>query len=168
MVRILLTHSPHVLQNYYGERALAALRRHGDVHVNPTGDVLDTEALVREARGCDIVVSDRLTPGPAEFFRAAPDVAAFLRVAVDIRNIDVAAASAAGILVTHATPGFTASVAELAIGFMVDLARGVPDAVIAYRGGRAAQARTGRPLTGSPLGLMGYGTIRRYLAPLAL
>src|SRR5205807_1893014 len=80
----------------------------------------------------------------------------------------VAAASAAGILVTHATPGFTASVAEMAVGFMVDLARGVPDAVIAYRGGRVAEPRMGRQLRGATLGIIGYGTIGRYLAPLGL
>ena len=44
------------------------------------------------------------------FLPLAPDCCAFLRVAVDIRNIDVDAASAQGVLVTRATPGFMASV----------------------------------------------------------
>ena len=57
------------------------------------------------------------------FFDEAPDLAAFLRVAVDIRNIDVEAASRNGILVTQATPGFATSVAELTIRMMLDLAR---------------------------------------------
>src|SRR5262245_16032591 len=120
MVRILLTHMPEMRRNYYGDRALAALQELGEVRLN-SGGVLGTEALIEAARQCDIVVSDRQTPGEARFFDHAPDVRAFLRVAVDIRNIDVAAASRHGILVTRATAGFIPAVAEMAIGFMVDL-----------------------------------------------
>src|ERR1700690_1797058 len=120
MPTILLTHIPDMLRNYYGARALAELRKLGEVRLNETGKVLDAKALAQAARGCDIIVTDRQTPGPAEVFPLLTDAAAFLRVAVDIRNIDVKAASAQGILVTHATPGFIPSVAEMAIGFMID------------------------------------------------
>ena len=65
-------------------------------------------------------MADRLTAGPGEIFPALPNLRAFVRCAVDIRNIDVDAASAAGVLVTRAGPGFVQSVAELALGFMVD------------------------------------------------
>jgi D-3-phosphoglycerate dehydrogenase len=157
-----------MLANYYGERALAALRALGEVRLNATGAVLDARALAQAARGCDIVVSDRQTPGPVEFFADAPDLAAFLRVAVDIRNIDVAAASKHGILVTHASPGFTAAVAEMAIGFMIDCARHVSEAAASYHQGRVPQARMGRQLKGATLGIIGYGAIGAYLADLAL
>ena len=169
MPAILLTHIPDMLKNYYGERALAALRALGEVRLNTTGKVLDARALAQAARGCAIIVSDRQTPGPAEFFAAAPDeLVAFLRVAVDIRNIDVAAASAKGILVTHATPGFTASVAEMAIGFMVDCGRYVSEAAAIYHAGREPDARMGRQLKGSSVGIIGYGVIGEYLAPLCV
>ena len=167
MARILLTHTPDMLANYYGPRALAAIRELGEVRLNP-GGVLETGALIEAARGSDIVVSDRQTPGEARFFEHAPDVAAFLRVAVDIRNIDVAAASRQGVLVTRATPGFIPAVAEMALGFMVDLARHIPAAVADYRGGRDPAARMGRQLKGSTLGIMGYGAIGQYLAPLGV
>jgi D-3-phosphoglycerate dehydrogenase len=168
MPTILLTHIPDMLKNYYGERALAALRELGEVRLNDTGKVLDAKGLSDAARGCDIVVSDRQTPGPAEFFADAPDVVAFLRVAVDIRNIDVKAASAQGILVTHATPGFIPSVAEMAIGFMIDCGRFVTHAATEYHAGRAPQARMGRQLKGSTVGIIGYGVIGEYLAPLCV
>jgi len=164
--RVFLTHTPDMLRNYYGEPALAALQTHAEVTINPTSRVLDAAALAKAASGCDIIVSDRQTPGPAEFFRQAPDLCAFLRCAVDIRNIDVDAASATGILVTRATPGFAASVAEMAVGYMVDLARNVSDSVIAYRQGRAPEVRAGRQLKGATLGIIGYGVIGQYLAPL--
>jgi D-3-phosphoglycerate dehydrogenase len=167
MPRILLTHTPDMRRNYYGERALAGLRALGDVRLND-GDVLDTDALIAAAQGCDIVVSDRQTPGEARFFEHAPDVAAFLRVAVDIRNIDVAAASRQGVLVTRATPGFIAAVAEMAIGFMVDLGRHIPEAIADYHAGRDAAAHMGRQLKSSTVGIMGYGVIGQYLAPLCV
>jgi D-3-phosphoglycerate dehydrogenase len=157
-----------MLKNYYGARALAELRKLGEVRVNPAGKVLDAAALADAACGCEIVVSDRQTPGPAEFFANAPDLVAFLRVAVDIRNIDVEAASKAGVLVTHATPGFAASVAEMAIGMMVDIGRGVSRSVLDYRAGRQPEAKMGRQLKGSTLGIIGYGVIGRYLASLGV
>lgn len=168
MPTILLTHIPDMLANYYGARALAALRELGEVRLNDTGKVLDAKALAQAARGCEIVVSDRQTPGPAEFFAGAPDIAAFLRVAVDIRNIDVAAASAHGILVTHATPGFIASVAEMAIGFMIDCGRFITESASVYHQGRVPQARMGRQIKGATTGIIGYGVIGEYLAPLCV
>jgi D-3-phosphoglycerate dehydrogenase len=166
VVAIFLTHTPKMLEHYYGPRALAALERLGDVRRNETGGVLDGPALAREARGAEIIVSDRQTAGPAAVFEACPDLVAFLRVAVDIGNIDVAAASRHGVLVTQATPGFVPSVAELALGMMVDLARHVTPAVFDYRSGRDATVRVGRQLKGSTLGIIGYGSIGEYLARL--
>jgi D-3-phosphoglycerate dehydrogenase len=168
MARIFLTHIPHMLQNYYGERAVAALRKLGDVTINPGTDVLDAKALFEASKGCDIIVSDRQTPGPGAFFEMGPDAVAFLRCAVDIRNIDVPAASKQGILVTHATPGFIASVSEQTIGMMVDCARNVSEYVMDYRTGKMPAARPGRQLKGANLGIMGYGEIGQYLAPLGV
>jgi D-3-phosphoglycerate dehydrogenase len=168
MARIFLTHIPHMLQNYYGERALAAMRKLGEVRLNPGEQVLDAKALFEASKGCDIIVSDRQTPGPAAFFEMGPDCAAFLRVAVDIRNIDVPAASKRGILVTHASPGFIASVSEQTIGMMVDCARNVSEYVMDYRTGKMPAARPGRQLKGATLGIMGYGDIGQYLAPLGV
>src|SRR5690606_37095896 len=88
MARIFLTHIPDMLANYYGPRAVDALKKLGEVRINPGADVLDASALAKAAQGCEIVVSDRQTAGPAEVFSAMPDLVAFLRCAVDIRNID--------------------------------------------------------------------------------
>ena len=166
MARIFLTHNPDVLAKYYGSRAVAALEKLGDLRINPTGQTLTTQVLIAEARGCEIIVSDRQTPGEAEFFDGSPDVVAFVRCAVDIRSIDVAAASRHGVLVTRATHGFVASVAEMALGLMVDLARHVPDAVLDYRAGKEAPAKMGLQLKDSVLGIIGYGAIGAYLAPI--
>ena len=168
MPTIFLSHIPDMLENYYGARALAALRELGTVRLNETNRVLDAPSLAQAARGCEIVITDRQTAVPGEFFAQAPDLVALLRVAVDIRNIDVAAASAQGILVTHASPGFIASVAEMAVGFMVDCGRHVTEYASTYHEGRVPQARMGRQLKGATLGIIGYGAIGEYLADLGL
>ena len=106
-------------------------------------------------------------PDRGEIFPRLPKLRAFVRCAVDIRNIDVDAASEAGVLVTRAGPGFVQSVAELALGFMVDLSRGVSRATADYHAGRKPEIIMGRQLAGSRLGIIGYGSIGRYLAGIA-
>jgi len=164
MVRVFLTHPPETLAKYYGQRALAALAEMVEVRTNPHHRVLDAQELTEQIRGCAIVISDRQTPGYAELFAHSPDLAAWLRCAVDIRNIDVEAASSAGILVAHATPGFGTAVAELALGLMIDLGRNISSSVVAYRSGGTPPAPMGRQLQGSTLGIIGYGEIGIRLA----
>ena len=166
MARIFLTHAAEARGQYYGDEALARLRQLGEVQPNETGAALTTDQLIDLARGCEVIVSDRVTEGPAAVFEQLPDLAAFVRCAVDIRNVDVGAASANGVLVTRASPGFVDSVAELAVAMMVDLARGISDATLAYRAGEQPAVHMGRQLRGSTLGIVGYGRIGTRLAQL--
>ncbi|MDB5576678.1 MAG: hydroxyacid dehydrogenase [Bradyrhizobium sp.] len=168
MARVLLTHTPQARQQYYGERSLRGLQAAAQVVLHQGADALDAAGLIAAARDVEIIVADRLTEGPAQIFERLPKLRAFVRCAVDIRNIDVSAASAAGILVTRAGPGFVQSVAELALGFMVDLSRGVSRTTADYHAGRKPGIVMGRQLAGSSLGIIGYGSIGRYLAPLGI
>jgi D-3-phosphoglycerate dehydrogenase len=166
-LKVLLTHTPEFRRQYYGERSLQGLQAVAQVVLHEGDDALDAAGLIDAARNVDIIVADRLTEAPGQIFPLLPKLRAFVRCAVDIRNIDVAAASAAGVLVTRAGPGFVQSVAELALGFMVDLSRGISRSVADYHSGRKAEVRMGRQLAGSRLGIIGYGSIGRYLAPVA-
>jgi len=130
-------------------------------------DALDAAGLIEAARDVDLIVADRLTEGPGEIFPRLPKLRAFVRCAVDIRNVDVDAASAAGVLVTRAGPGFVLSVAELAIGYLVDLSRGISRATADFQASRQPEVVMGRQLAGSRLGIIGYGSIGRYLATIA-
>ena len=152
---------------YYGDRALAGLQALGEVKLHKGSQPLDGDALIEAARDCDLIVSYRQSPGPAKLFESLPNLKAFLRCAIDIRNVDVAAASKAGVLVTQASAGFVTSVAEIVFGFMIDLARGVNPATHLYHHNRVPPAKMGRELKGSTLGVIGYGAIGREVVRLA-
>ncbi len=154
-MKVLLTHTPQARTQYYGERSLNGLQAVAEVKLHQADTALDAIGLIAAA------------DDPSEIFPRLPKLRAFVRCAVDIRNIDVDAASAAGVLVTQAGPGFIQSVAELALGFMVNLSRGVSRASADYHAGRKPAIIMGRQLAGSRLGIIGYGSIGRYLAGIA-
>jgi D-3-phosphoglycerate dehydrogenase len=166
-LKILLTHSPEAMKLYYGPRALAGLQALGEVKLNPDRESLEGDRLIAAAADCDLIVSYRQSPGPAQVFERLPKLKAFLRCAIDIRNVDVAAASKAGVLVTQASAGFVTSVSELVFGFMVDLGRAVNPATHLYHHNRVPPARMGRELKGSTIGVIGYGQIGREVVRLA-
>ena len=152
---------------YYGDRALEGLRKVGEVLLHQKSAPLEGDALIEAAGDCDLIVSYRQSPGPAKLFESLPKLKAFLRCAIDIRNVDVAAASKAGVLVTQASAGFVTSVSELVFGFMIDLARGVIPATHLYHHNRVPPAKTGRELKGSTIGVIGYGQIGKEVVRLA-
>ena len=95
-------------------------------------------------------------------FERLPKLVAFLRCAIDIRNVDVPAASKAGVLVTQASAGFVTSVTELVLGFLVDLSRGITRSCACLScTERFPRRRWARELKGSTLGVIGYGAIGR-------
>ena len=163
-MKILLTHSPEALANYYGENALSKLKQAGTVKLNTKDHSLEGEEMIAAAADCELIVSYRQSPGPAAVFERLPKLRAFLRCAIDIRNIDAAAASKAGVLVTQASAGFVTSVTELVLGFLVDLARGVTGSVFLYRENKIPKATLGKELKGSSIGIIGYGAIGREVA----
>ena len=162
---ILLTHTSASRELYYGSRALEALKALAPVRLNRDGPLMG-EKLVRAAAGCRVIVADRAVPAPASLFKALPDLVAFVRGAVDIRTVDVSAASTAGVLVTQASPGFVPAVAELIVGQMIDLCRNVSTSVCHYRAGRQPPVRMGRQIAGSTVGIIGFGRIGQRLATL--
>ncbi|WJR76964.1 NAD(P)-dependent oxidoreductase [Bradyrhizobium sp. NP1] len=166
-MKVLLTHPPEFRRQYYGERSLKGLQALAEVRLHEGDEPLDAAGLVAKAKDADIIVADRMTEGQGAIFPQLPNLRAFVRCAVDIRNIDVDAASRAGVLVTRASPGFVPAVAELALGFMVDLSRGVSRAAADFHAGRRPEVAMGRQLAGGRIGIIGYGSIGRALAGIA-
>nr|WP_235782855.1 hypothetical protein [Bradyrhizobium murdochi] len=164
---MLLTHTPQSRAQYYGDRSLAGLQAVAQVKLHEASDALDAAGLIASARDVDIIVADRLTAGPGEIFSKLPKLRAFVRCAVDIRNVDVEAASAAGVLVTRAGPGFIQSVAELALGFMVDLSRGVSRATADYHAGSKPEVTWAGswPAAASALSAMAASAVTWLISP---
>ncbi|CAG4894155.1 hydroxyacid dehydrogenase [Paraburkholderia saeva] len=167
MNTVFISHPQNMLDRYFGDNAIAALRAFSDVRFNPEHRELDTGELIAAADGCDAIIAYRQTPAPGALFGALPDLAAFVRCAVDISTIDVEAASAHGVLVTRASAGFVPAVSEWVIAVMLDLARGTSAYVAAYHRGEPRAPAMGRELRGATLGVIGYGQISRYLCDLA-
>ena len=168
MVKVFVSHPPDQLETYFGAKATRALGAIAEVRFNAEPGELSLEQLVAGACGCEALIAYRQTPGPEALFRDLPQLFAFLRCAVDIRTVDVAAASAHGVLVTQASAGYVAAVTEWIVATMIDLARGIGRYAAAAREGRAPVPTVGRELRGSTLGVIGLGRIGRALADLAL
>jgi len=168
MKRVFVSHPSDKLDAYFGDKATRALQAIAEVRFNPEPRELPTSELIAAAQGCDALIAYRQTPGPEALFRELPRLAAFIRCAVDIRTVDVAAASRHGVLVTQATPGYVTAVAEWILAAMIDLGRGLSRYVEAYHQGETPVPAMGRELRGSTLGVVGFGQIGQHLADLAL
>lgn len=164
---VLVTHPADRLREYFGDEALARLRRIAEVRLNPSNADLSGPALAQAVQGCQAMIAYRQTSLDAATLQAMPELLAVVRCAVDIRTIDVSAASAQGILVTRASAGFMASVSEWILAAMIDLSRGISQAAVQYRAGLQPVPQMGRELRGATMGVIGYGQISRYLCPLA-
>lgn len=167
MTTVFVSHPSDKLESYFGAKALAALEAIADVRLNPEARELSTSELIDAMDGCDVLIAYRQTPGPRQLFASCPALAAFVRCAVDIRTVDVAAASAHGVLVTQASAGFAPAVAEWIVAALIDLGRGISRYAEAYHRGAPAAPAMGRELRGSTLGVVGHGQISRYLCELA-
>jgi glyoxylate reductase len=111
------------------------------------------------------MVSDRFD---AATFASLPRLAAISNLAVGVDNIDLEAATRAGIPVGH-TPGvLTETTADLAFALMMAVARRVVEADRFVRAGKwrawTPKLMLGRDLWGATLGIIGWGAIGRAVA----
>jgi D-3-phosphoglycerate dehydrogenase len=103
-----------------------------------------------------------------DLLAAAPNLRIVARAGTGVDNIDVAAASARGILVVNAPGANSISVAEHACALMLALARAVPAADRAMKQGKWEKKRfLGTELRGKTLGIVGFGHIGQEVAPRA-
>lgn len=168
-VRVFLTHNTEDREAYYG-RALPELEALPDVEVttNPHDRDLSTPELIEAAAGHHVIIAHRSTPGEKALFDNSPDLVAFLRCAVDISTVDVDAATDQGVLVARADKSFVPSTAEIALGLLLSVCRGIAESTVDYRAGDEPPQRPGRQLRGQTAGIIGYGAIGSHLADLLL
>ena len=99
--------------------------------------------------------------------RACPTLRVISKHGAGIDDIDVEAATLRGIPVFFAPGANAASVAELAIGLMLCIARGIPAHDREMHGGRWNRSRPGIQLRGRTLGLVGFGRVAKHVAGIA-
>jgi D-3-phosphoglycerate dehydrogenase len=101
------------------------------------------------------------TPVNAELIGSGKNLQVIGRAGVGLDNVDAKTASEAGIVVVYAPEQNSISVAELAIGLMISLAREIPVADRSAKGGAWDRKRFmgGVELYGRTLGIVGLGRI---------
>lgn len=125
----------------------------------------DPAALAERLIGTRALVVRNQTQVTRELIQRAEGLEVIGRAGAGLDNIDVAAASEAGIVVCYAPDQNALSVAELSMGMLLALARKLVDADRDTRaGGWKRQAFTGTELHGKTLGVVGLGRIGFLLA----
>jgi D-3-phosphoglycerate dehydrogenase len=122
-------------------------------------------ALAADLADADALLVRSATKVDAALLSAAPQLRIVARAGTGVDNVDVAAASAHGILVVNAPGANSISVAEHACALMLALARSVPAADRAMKEGRWEKKRfLGTELRGKTLGVAGLGRIGQEVA----
>lgn len=148
------------------EDLLALIQQELDVHAVPVGQHIEL-ALPRAIAGRVVgILCSLRTPGDAALFEALPALKVMSNSAVGFDNVDVAAATRAGVLVCN-TPGvLDAAVADLTLGLILCTGRKLVQLDAFARDGRWAQgaAPLAIDIAGKTLGLLGMGRIGRMVA----
>ena len=149
-------------------QAVAILQEDCVVDYRDTLEVADPETLRRKLQHADGVVCQLTDAMTDELMAAAPKLKVISQVAVGYDNVDVAAATARGIVVTN-TPGvLTESTADLTFALLLGVARRVTEAERYLRAGKWKRwdidLLAGIDLCGKTLGIVGMGRIGKAVA----
>src|SRR6266446_4329759 len=145
------------------DSGLQPLRDAGFALEKRTG--LTPDALREAIRDCDGLIVRSETKVTAELMDAAKKLRVIRRAGVGVDNIDVAAATARGIVVMNAPDGNTITTAEHTIALLVALARSVAQANSSLKSGKWERKNfIGTELLGKTLGIIGLGRIGRVVA----
>ena len=160
-IRILLLEGVH-------NSGVAALADRGYANVERVSRALDEAELVERIRGVHVLGIRSRTQITARVIDAADRLFAVGCFCIGTNQVDLAAARQSGIPVFNAPFSNTRSVAELVIGEMVMLMRGIfPKSQAAHRGEWIKSAANSFELRGKTLGIVGYGNIGAQLGILA-
>ncbi len=144
------------------EEGLAILRTEHDVEVR-TG--LERSEFLRILPEYDALLVRSQVQADAEAVAAGTRLAVIGRAGVGVDNIDLAAATEAGITVVNAPTGNTIAAAEHTLALLFALARHIPTADASLRRGEWKRSLfTGVELRGKTLGIIGLGKVGMAIA----
>ncbi len=156
MARILVTEK-------IAETGLEKLRNAGhevDVQLD-----LSPEELVSSVVGAHAIIIRSATTLTKEVFEAADELVVAGRAGVGLDNVDVDAATSAGVMVVNAPQSNILSAAEQTMALILAQARNTPQAAAALKEGRWERSKwNGIELHGKTLGVIGLGRIGKLVA----
>ncbi|MBG6070345.1 MULTISPECIES: hydroxyacid dehydrogenase [unclassified Polaromonas] len=157
-----------VISEFMDESAVAQLQAQHDVVFDPTL-VDDMPRLLQLAQTADALIVRNRTQVRGELLAALARCKVIGRLGVGLDNIDVSACEARGMQVIPATGANALAVAEYVIGTAMVLLRGVylSSAAVASGTWPRPALSNGREISGTCLGLVGFGGIGRLTAKLA-
>lgn len=128
-------------------------------------DGTDRSALLAALADANAVLIRSATQIDAEAIAAAPVLKVVARAGVGLDNVDLAAATAAGVMVVNAPTSNIISAAELTIGHILSLARHIPAAHASLAAGEWKRSKfTGTELYEKRVGIIGLGRIGALIA----
>ena len=150
----------HVLvPDNVNQKAIDILRNCDEIRVSAPGK-LERPALLDAIADAQAIIIRSGVRADAELIEGAPQLKAIARAGVGVDNVDLAAASAKGIVVMNTPGGNTISTAEHSFGLMIALSRHIPQGHQSLLEGRwDRKAFTGVELKGKTLGIIGLGRI---------
>jgi D-3-phosphoglycerate dehydrogenase len=123
------------------------------------------DQLTADVASADAIVVRSATKVTAALIQAAPRLRVIARAGTGVDNVDVAAASARGIVVMNAPGANSISVAELAMGLILAMARHLPAADAAMKQAKWEKKKfLGEEVRDKTLGLVGLGRIGQEVA----
>ncbi len=123
-------------------------------------DGADRSKLLAALADADAVIVRSATQIDAEAIAHAPGCASSPRAGVGLDNVDVDAATKAGVMVVNAPASNIVSAAEHAVALLLALARNVPQAMASLKEGKwKRSAYTGVELQDKVVGILGLGRI---------
>jgi D-3-phosphoglycerate dehydrogenase len=128
-------------------------------------DGTDRKALLSALATADAILVRSATQVDAEAIGAAKQLKVIARAGVGLDNVDIKAATAAGVMVVNAPTSNIISAAELAIGHLLSLARHIPDANASLKQDKWERNKfTGVELYDKTIGIVGLGRIGSLVA----
>lgn len=128
-------------------------------------DGTDRPALLKALGNADAILVRSATQVDAEAIAAAPKLKVVARAGVGLDNVDIKAATNAGVMVVNAPTSNVISAAELAIGQLFALARHIPDANASLKAGEWKRSKfTGVEFYEKTIGIVGLGRIGTLVA----
>ena len=143
--------------------AVAIFERHGlEVDVKPGLSPDEQKAIIGDYDGIAIRSATKVT---RDLLSAAGRLKVVGRAGIGVDNVDIEAATEAGVVVMNTPFGNSVTTAEHAIAMMMALARQLPAADRSTRAGKWEKSRfVGVELSGKTLGVIGCGNIGSIVA----